>query len=113
MKKIFEFKNSNLTVFQIKDKEIIKLIDSCIELLYSKNFLQTNSENLINDKVCYRQRNICNFSDVVETYPDSNTKSLSLEDDFKELLGYINTNFNSNFNSILINEYTDGNHYIC
>jgi alkylated DNA repair dioxygenase AlkB len=116
MEKVFEFKNSSLKIFQIKDKEIIKIINSCIELLYNKKILQTNSEILIGDKICHRQRNVCNFSDVVETYPNSNIKSLQLEDCFKELLNYINLNFNTdnnnNLNSILINEYTDGNHYI-
>jgi alpha-ketoglutarate-dependent dioxygenase alkB family protein 2 len=114
---VFKCKNSFLSIYQIENSKIIKLIDKCIETIYESKNLIHESEILIDEKICHRQRNVCNFSDVIDEYPNSDIKSLPLTKSFKKLLKYINESHifsdkDFEYNSILINEYVGGEHYI-
>jgi alkylated DNA repair dioxygenase AlkB len=106
---VFKYKTSYLSILQI-DRKKIKLIDKCVAKMYELNVLIEKPEIKIMGRICHQQRNICNFSDVSEGYKYSGqiAKSTPLPECFKKLLEYINELFDSDFNSILVNEYVGG-----
>ena len=114
--KVFEYKSSFLSIFQVTNQNTLlrDLINQCVLKMYELNVLVIKPPIMIMGKQCHQQRNICNFSNVSMGYKYSGQiiKSVLLPECFKLLLNYTNNKYNSDFNSILVNEYLNGDEYI-
>ena len=109
MKTIISLEKSFLNVYQYKNKLLVK---SCIEDI--KNKLIERPQIKVYGKICYQNRSIGFFSNesIGYNYSKQVIKSQKLTSNLNELLNSINVIFDSDFNSILINYYKDGNDYI-
>ena len=109
MKTIISTEKSFLNIYQYENKLLVK---NCIEDI--KNKLIERPEIEVYGKICYQNRSVGFFSNESIGYNYSNRmiKSQKLTSNLNELLNSINIIFNSDFNSILINYYKDGNDYI-
>lgn len=94
------------------DPAICELIRKCVETVDTE--LDKNPQIIVYDKVCYQHRSIGFYSDTSKGYNYSSTlrPSKKMHPCLLELISYINTKFNYDYNGILINKYTDGNDYI-
>ncbi len=92
--------------------EGLDLVKECIDTCDSE--LEVNPEIIVYGKVCKQRRNVGFYSDVSEGYMLSNAlrKSKPMKPCLLNLLEYVNTKFNYNFNGILINKYINGEDYI-
>ena len=92
--------------------ENTQLLDRCVEEV--EPLLEVRPEIIVFGKKCNQNRNVGFFSDesVGYSYSRQLMVSVPLTDNLKELLSFINTHFNSNFNGILVNKYCSGNDYI-
>ena len=102
---------SQLILYSL-EKKIINLIKTCVDDI--KNKLQHHPEIIVYGKKCYQRRSIGFFSDESIGYYYSNKlmPSKNLSPPLIQLLNYINSKFNCEFNGILVNYYIDGNEYI-
>ena len=109
IKTIISLEKSFLNVYQYKNKLLVK---SCIEDI--KNKLIERPQIKVYGKICYQNRSIGFFSNesIGYNYSKQVIKSQKLTSNLNELLNSINVIFDSDFNSILINYYKDGNDYI-
>ena len=89
-----------------------ELIEKIIEEIAGQ--LNERPEIIVYGKVCNQNRNIGFYSNTSIGYYYSNKllRSIPLTSNLVKLLDYINTQFNSDFNGILINEYINGTDYI-
>jgi alkylated DNA repair dioxygenase AlkB len=89
-----------------------KLLEQCVNDIVGK--LEIKPPVYIFGRICKQQRNIGFFSDVSIGYRYSGniSKSKPLTKSLKDLLCFVNTTLQADFNGILVNEYPDGNHYI-
>lgn len=78
------------------------------------NLLIIRPEIKIYGKICYQNRDVGFFSDIVDTFNYSGTKtnSIRLTPSLKNILNIINNYYSANFNGILINRYNSGTDYI-
>ena len=83
-------------------------------VLYCNSLLSERPEIMIYGKICHQHRNIGFFSNDVPFYKYSgkSVNSIPLNNSLLYLLNFINDNFDTNFNAILVNKYCDGNDYI-
>ena len=109
MKNIINTSKSFLNIYNYENKLLLK---NCIEDI--KNKLIERPEIKVYGKICNQNRSIGFFSNESIGYKYSNKmiKAQKLTKYLIELIDSINIIFNSNFNSILINYYKDGNDYI-
>ncbi len=65
-------------------------------------------------KLCHQNRDVGFFSDTIDTFNYSGTKTNSnrLTSNLKNMLNIINNHYSANFNGILINRYNSGTDYI-
>ena len=114
--KIIQTPKSFLTKFnltELNDKDLNKkLLDDCVEDI--KDRLDIRPPIKIFDKIVNQKRDVGFFSDNSIGYYYSNqlakSKPMSMNLDLLVIL--INEKFNSRFNGILINRYSDGSEYI-
>ncbi len=94
------------------EADIERLIETCVRAVDEQ--LDVNPEIRIFDKTCHQHRSVGFFSDVSKAYnySTSKTPSKQLLPCLVQLLAYINTKFNSDYNGILINKYANGDDYI-
>lgn len=112
---IFEYKNSFLSVLQLKDGDkLIKLIDKCVEDMYEKDICETEPEITVMGRKCNQKRNVGFVSDESEGYKYSGqtAESKPTTSSFRKLLRKVNQIYDSDYNSILINEYMNGTNTI-
>lgn len=109
MSVIISTKNSKLICYTI-DKD--DLISECIEDV--KGNLIENPPIIVFGKKCIQHRSIGFFSNTSIGYKYSNQLAASqpLTEKLQELLDFVNETVNGDFNSILVNKYPDGEHYI-
>jgi len=90
---------------------IIAKIDAVVDA--GINF-RNNPHIIVFNKLCRQRRNVAFYSDESFGYFYSNTvaKANEMTPELKELLAFVNQSMNANFNSILINEYENGEDYI-
>ncbi len=108
---VFEYEDSFLSIFQIKDAEFKDLIDQCIEDLYENDdYLEFEPEIKVRGRLCHQKRNIAFISDNSEGYKYSGqiAKSKPTTEAFRKLLDKVNKIYKAEYNGILVNEYTDG-----
>ncbi len=100
---------SQLTIRPFNNNDLLK---ECVDEI--DNLLEVKPEIQMFGKICHQQRNIGFFSDVSIGYKYSGQlmKSQQLTENLMEMLDYINELYESDFNSILVNKYIDGNDYI-
>ena len=113
--KIIQTSKSFLAKFnlnEIKTDLNKKLLDSCVEEI--KDRLDIKPPIKIFDKIVSQKRDVGFFSDKSIGYYYSNqlAKSKPMSINLDLLLILINEIFNSNFNGILVNRYSDGSEYI-
>lgn len=94
------------------DEGIDSLIERCVRSV--DEHLDVNPEIRIFDKKCHQHRSVGFFSDVSKgyNYSTSKTPSKKMHPCLEELLKYINTKFDYDYNGILINKYANGDDYI-
>ena len=92
--------------------DIIELIELCVNSVDA--VLDVKPPIIVFGKPCRQQRNVGFFSNQAAAYNYSNTLTPSKEmnTELIQLLDYINTRFNGQYNGILINKYTGGEEYI-
>jgi alkylated DNA repair dioxygenase AlkB len=110
MVKIIETDISFLSETTFSDKELLK---ECVKS--SEKLLVKNPSIILYGKTVNQPRNIGFFSDKSVGYKYSNVlmKSQPLTDPLTKLLDKINLMFGSEYNGILVNQYMDGDNYIC
>lgn len=88
------------------------LLQECINEI--EHLLIKNPQIKIYDKIAYQHRSIGFFSNTSIGYKYSGqiAKSQKLTEKLNVLLEKVNKIYNSKYNGILINKYTDGNDYI-
>ena len=108
---ILSTKESALILHDV-NSEVCELIKRCVDVVDSE--LDKNPEIIVYGKICNQHRSIGFYSDTSKGYNYSSTlrPSKKMHPCLRELLDYINTKFNSDYNGILINKYADGNDYI-
>lgn len=112
---IFKYENSYLAVKQLVDKEHIELIDQCVEDIEKFKLLDFEPPITMRGRICNQRRNIGFVSTQNISgyrYSSQISKSKPIPESFVKLIEEINKIYNSTYNSILINEYTDGSKYI-
>lgn len=99
---------SFLAVGKLEAEGSDELIDKCVKSIEEK--LISRPLIVVYGKVCHQHRDIGFFSDVSIGYRYSGQmmKSQSLPDDLVVLLHLVNRQFSTDFNSILVNRYNDG-----
>ena len=109
--KVFEIKTTRSWLKSWKF-ENIQFLEECASEIIDKLLVRPKIK--VFGKECHQQRNVGFFSDESIGYKYSGTRasSIALTDKMKELLLYINTITNSNFNGILVNQYKNGEQYI-
>jgi alkylated DNA repair dioxygenase AlkB len=92
--------------------DIDDLLYDCVQEV-DGNLNETPTINVFG-REAVQHRNIGFFSDISEGYRYSRQLSASkpLTPSLSLLLELVNTEFNTDFNGILVNEYPDGTHYI-
>jgi len=109
MEIIIKTDNSELLICKHKSVQLtLKCIDEVEYLLYEK------PEIKFFGKVCYQQRNVGFFSDIVTGYKYSGQimEAQPLTDNLRKLLIRVEKLCDVKFNAILVNEYEDGANYI-
>lgn len=78
------------------------------------NSLNEYPEIVIYGRVCKQRRCVGFFSDESVGYYYSNQRADSkpMTEPLKEILSYVNTKYNANYNGILVNKYKSGEDYI-
>ena len=107
------FENSEKTAFLAQGIfPNIPLLEQCVLDIQGK--LEERLPIIIYGRQCYQKRNIGFFSNTSIGYNYSRQTVLStpLSCGLSELLEYVNTIFNADFNGILVNEYISGEDYI-
>ena len=111
------------------EKTFLKTEKSSLKTFKLPNTFNSLYEKIINDikddlfinppvfvygKKCYQHRTVGFFSNISEGYKYSGqiAKSIKLTTELEFLLNYINKEFQSDFNGILINKYNNGSDYI-
>jgi alkylated DNA repair dioxygenase AlkB len=104
-----ETTSSALKTFEFEDLE---LLDVCVKEVNDK--LIKRPEIVVYGKTVNQNRNVGFFSNESDGYHYSKKlmESQALTDSLIKLLEIINSKFNSDFNGILVNEYTCGTDYI-
>ena len=94
------------------DTDINSLVEQCVR--EADSFLDIRPEIRIFDKICHQNRSVGFFSNVSTgyNYSTSITPSKKMLPCLMQLLDYINTKFNYDYNGILINKYDNGQDYI-
>lgn len=94
------------------DVDIDELLVNCISEIEGK--LEIEPSIRVFGRVCSQRRNVGFFSDTSVGYYFSGQLSASkpMTLHLQELLNFVNEQFNTDFNGILINEYLNGEHYI-
>ncbi len=117
MNNVIETKTSFLTKFNLKNNDLNnelneKLLDDCVNDIKDK--LEIKPQIIIYDKKVNQRRDVGFFSNESIGYYYSNqlAKSKPLTPNLNLLLDKINKSFNSHFNGILINRYSNGSEYI-
>mgnify|MGYP002634563107 CR=1 FL=1 len=92
--------------------EICELIRICVETVDLE--LDINPEIIVYGKKCNQHRSVGFYSDVSLGYNYSTTKtpSKNMHPCLRDLLRYINSKFDYDYNGILINKYSGGEDYI-
>ena len=110
MTEIIKTDKSFLNIYQLD--EYNELITRCVEEI--KNQLIENPKIFAFGRECIQHRSIGFFSDesIGYYYSRQLAKSKPLTANLLVLLEKINTQFNTNYNGILVNKYLDGNDYI-
>jgi len=100
---------SSLTVHRCQDDT---LVDKCVRDVLTR--VLEYPPIVVFGKPCRQRRCIGFFSNVAMGYAYSGqlAKSQPLTDNLATLMKHINTQFQSDFNGILVNVYNDGNDYI-
>jgi alkylated DNA repair dioxygenase AlkB len=111
METIISTEHSQLNIYDL-DTEMLPIIDKCI--MDVDNELMVKPEIIVYGKVCRQNRSVNFYSDTAGeyNYSTSKTPSKKLHPSLRELLLYVNTKFDSNYNGILINKYSGGTDYI-
>mgnify|MGYP003683353083 CR=1 FL=1 len=107
------FQNEEKTAFLDSGKfPNLELLEECVK--YSSPLLIHKPTVIVFSKVCHQNRNVGFFSDksIGYRYSRQLMKSQPLGEVLTILLETVNKLLKSDFNGILINEYTDGNDYI-
>lgn len=94
------------------DAAICELIKRCVETVDKE--LDVNPEIIVYGKKCHQHRSIGFYSDTSKGYYYSSKLAASkkMHPCLHELLSYVNTKFNYNYNGILVNKYSGGDDYI-
>jgi alkylated DNA repair dioxygenase AlkB len=94
------------------DTNICHLIETCVRSIGEE--LDVNPAIIVYGKICHQHRSVGFYSDTSRgyNYSTSITPSKPMHPCLRELLEYINTTFNYNYNGILINRYINGEDYI-
>jgi alkylated DNA repair dioxygenase AlkB len=92
--------------------EIDELLEQCVLDVDDK--LLENPPITIFGKKAIQHRSIGFFSNESQGYYYSRqlARSVPLSSNLSNLLSFVNTKFNTDFNGILVNKYPDGTHYI-
>jgi alkylated DNA repair dioxygenase AlkB len=100
---------SALNTYLFKD---LDLLNKCVDEIKDK--LITRPEIVVYGKTLNQNRNVGFFSNesIGYNYSKKLMKSQALTSSLIKLLKLINNKFNSDFNGILVNEYTTGTDYI-
>lgn len=111
MEVILQTEKSSLITHTIPNN-ILELVKECVETCDSE--LTVNPEIVVYGKVCIQHRSVGFYSDNSIGYKYSNKlmKSKHLHNCLIQLLEYVNTKFNYDYNGILINKYLNGEEYI-
>ena len=110
MTEIISTDSSSLIIHSLKDNSYI-VDNSVIDI---KPLLNDYPEIKVYGKKCIQRRSIGFFSDesIGYKYSGQIEKAQPLTENLKLLLDYINSKFESDFNGILVNKYSNGNDYI-
>lgn len=106
---IIKTEKSSLEKWQFHDMALLE--ECCKEV---KPLLMIRPQIKVYGKICHQNRNVGFFSDksIGYSYSGQLARSQPLTEKLKTLLEIINEKTASNFNGILINEYTDGTNSI-
>ena len=107
---LLETENSHLSISNFSKYE--DLVEECVE--YVTPLLLQEPEIIVFGKVCHQHRNIGFFSDDSIGYKYSNKlmESQPLNKILKKLIKKVNKKYETEYNSILVNFYENGTHYI-
>lgn len=102
---------SRLTQHQLP-ADIVETLKLGIE--ESRKDLMKTPTIFVYGKQCIQHRNVGFFSDesIGYTYSGQRANSIPLTPHLKQLLDYVNSKFQTNYNGILCNEYMNGYDYI-
>ena len=111
MTTVLHSENSALIIHDLDDN-IIALVAQCVEAVDSE--LDVRPEIIVFGKVCHQNRSVGFYSDTSKgyNYSSSLTPSKKMHSCLRELLIYINDQFDYDYNGILINKYSGGEDYI-
>ncbi len=111
MEVILQTEKSSLITHTIPNN-ILELVKECVEICDHE--LIVNPKILVYGKTCIQHRSVGFYSDNSIGYKYNNKlmKSKPLHNCLIQLLKYINTKFNYDYNGILINKYLNGEEYI-
>lgn len=103
---------SHLSVTIIEDNDIKDIINEIIKSVNKQ--LIVRPKVVVYGKECRQNRDIGFYSNESKGYAYSNQlmESKPLNDLMEYLIIYVNTYYNTNFNSLLINKYNNGSEYI-
>lgn len=107
--KIIETDKSHLSISSFSETT---LLNNCVKDIETK--LIENPEIIVYGRKCNQHRSVGFFSDssIGYYYSGRLMSSQKLTKSLKELLEYINKQFNVTFNGILVNQYNSGADYI-
>ncbi len=110
--KPIETDKSHLSITIIKYEDVRKIIDEIVKTVSEELVVQP--EIVVFGKVCNQNRDVGFYSNKSKGYAYSNQlmESKPLIDSMENLIIYVNTYYNTNFNSLLINKYNNGTEYI-
>ena len=111
MEVILQTEKSSLITHTIPN-DILELVKECVETCDPE--LIVNPKILVYGKTCIQHRSVGFYSDNSIGYKYNNklNKSKPLHKCLIQLLEYVNTKFNYDYNGILINKYLNGEEYI-